>query len=181
MRPLLTAVADALAAARPLRVDETSGTVDLGSQLPDGEPVLVLVREGVGTVTCYGRVPVAVPPERADDVARLAAALTVDLFTTCVEAGSPAGTVVVRGSLALGPLTPAPDGRPVLHPDVLGALLLEVVEDVERTVERVLDAVEDVVDGTRAPLEAAHDVRTADLDALVLQVEALETAPDPQP
>ncbi|MCC2320953.1 hypothetical protein [Cellulomonas xiejunii] len=174
MRPLLAAVADALAPARPLQVDAGAGTLDLASQLPGGEPVLVLVREDAGTVTCYGRVPVDVPPERAADVTLLAASLTTDLFTTSVEAGSPAGTVLVRGALALGPLVPVPDGRPVLHPDVLGALLLAVVEDVESTVERVLDAVEDVVAGTRTPSEAAHDVRTADLDALVLQVEALE-------
>ncbi|MBO0899209.1 hypothetical protein J1G44_03335 [Cellulomonas sp. zg-ZUI199] len=174
MRPLLTAVAAALAPARPLRVDDAAGTLDVASQLPGGEPVLVLVREEAATVTCYGRVPVDVPADRAADVARLAGALTADLFTTCVEAGSPTGTVAVRGSLALGPLAPVPDGRPVLHPDVLGALLLAVVEDVEATVERVLDAVEDVVAGTRGPAEAAYDVRTADLDALVLQVEALE-------
>lgn len=171
MRPLLEAVATALSPARPLRVDEEAGTLDVASQLPGGEPVLLLVREDVGSVTCYGRVPVAVPPERADDVAHLAGAVTADLFTTCVEAGSPAGTVVVRGSLALGPLAPAADGRPVLHPDVLGALLLKVVEDVEATVARVLDAIEDVVAGTRTPTEAAHDVRTADLDDLVREVD----------
>ncbi|MBD7917987.1 hypothetical protein H9657_06805 [Cellulomonas sp. Sa3CUA2] len=174
MRPLLAAVAAALAPARPLRVHDEAGTLDLASQLPGGEPVLVLVREDAGTVTCYGRVPVDVPADRAADVMALAALLTTDLFTTCVEAGSPAGTVAVRGALALGPLAPVPDGRPVLHPDVLGALVLAVVEDVEATVERVLDAVEDVVAGSRTATEAAHDVRTADLDALVLQVEALE-------
>lgn len=166
MRPLLDAVATALAPARQLRVDADAGTLDLASQLPGGEPVLVLVREDAGTVTCYGRVPVTVPDDRAADVATLAGALTADLFTVCVEAGSPAGTVVVRGSLALGPLTPVPDGRPVLHPDVLGALVLAAVEDVEVTVGRVLDAVEDVVAGTREPREAARDVRTADLDSL---------------
>ena len=174
MRPLLTAVADALAPARPLQVDAGAGTLDLASQLPGGEPVLVLVREDAGTVTCYGRVPVAVPDERAHDVATLAGAVNASLFTVCVEAGAPAGTVAVRGSLALGPLVPVADGRPVLHPDVLGALVLAVVEDVEATVERILDAVEDVVAGTRTAPEAAHDVRTADLDALVLQVDALD-------
>ncbi|MBO3088041.1 hypothetical protein [Cellulomonas dongxiuzhuiae] len=167
MRPLLDAVAAALAQARPLQVDAQAGTLDLASRLPGDEPVLVLVREGAATVTCYGRVPVQVPADRAAHVADLATALNGALFTVCVEVGSPAGTVVVRGALALGPLAPVADGRPVLHPDVLAALVLVVVQDVEATVARIVDAVADVVRGERTPAEAARDVRTADLDALL--------------
>lgn len=174
MRPVLDAVAGALGPVRPLRVDQEAGTLDLASQLPGGEPVLLLVREHAGTVTCYGRVPVTVPPDRTAEVAALATALNGELFTVCVEVGSPPGTVVVRGALALGPLAPAGDERPVLHPHVLGVLVLEVVEDVEATVTRVLDAVESVATGARTADEAARDVRTADLDDLVRQTAALE-------
>lgn len=172
MRPLLTLVAEALAPARPVTVDEEAGTLDLASTLP-GPPLLVLVREEAATVTCYALLPVAVPADRTADVVALAGALNGGFFTATVEVGSPAGTVAVRASLALGPLAPVADGRPVLHGDVLGALLMAVVEDVEDTAERVVDAVADVVERRRDPAAAAHDVRTADLDALVREVEGL--------
>ena len=61
MRRLLTLVAEALAPARPVTVDEEAGTLDLTSTLP-GPPLLVLVREEAATVTCYALLPVEVHP-----------------------------------------------------------------------------------------------------------------------
>ncbi|WP_309133534.1 hypothetical protein [Cellulomonas sp.] len=164
-RPLLDAVVRALAPLRRVDADAAAGTADLASADPGLGRVLLVVREQAATVTAYALLPVTVPRDRAADVGALALLLTADLFTAALEVDAPSGTVTVRAALQLGPLAPVP-GRPALHPDVLAALLLTVVEDVEATAAAVSGAVEDVVAGERTPQGAAADVRQAPLDAL---------------